>query len=53
MSSANCTGFRTLDNFTISFILYIIKSNGPNIDPCGTPHLICIKSESLVYNDTY
>ena len=31
MSSANSTGFRTVDTFTISFI-YNIKSNGPNID---------------------
>ena len=53
MSSAKSTGFRTLDNFTISFILYNIKSNGPNIDPCGTPHHIFVKSESLVLYDTY
>ena len=31
MASANSTGFRTVDTFTISFI-YNIKSNGPNID---------------------
>ena len=41
MSSANSTGFRTVDNFTISFI-YNVNSNGPNIDPCGTPHIIFI-----------
>ena len=34
-------GFKTVDTFTISFI-YNIKSNGPNIDPCGTPHIIFI-----------
>ena len=39
MPSANSTGFRTVDTFTISFI-YNIKSNGPNIDDCGTPHNI-------------
>ena len=38
-SSANSTGFKTVE--TISFI-YNIKSNGPNIDPCGTPHIIFI-----------
>ena len=37
MSYANSTGFKTVDPFTISCI-YTIKSNGPNIDPCGTPH---------------
>ena len=52
MSSANSTGFKTVDTFTISFI-YNIKSKGPNIDPCGTPHVIFIKSESLVLYDTY
>ena len=41
MSSANSTGFKTVDTLTISFI-YNIKSNGPNIDPCGTPHIIFI-----------
>ena len=39
MSSANSIGFRISDTFSISFI-YKIKSNGPNIDPCGTPHVI-------------
>ena len=37
----NSTGFKTVDTFTISFI-YNIKSNGPNIDPCETPHIIFI-----------
>ena len=41
MSSANSTGFKTVDTFTIS-IIYKIKSSGPNIDPCGTPHIIFI-----------
>ena len=36
MSSANSIGFRISDIFSILFILYKIKSNGPNIDPCGT-----------------
>ena len=39
MSSANSIGFRISDIFSISF-MYKIKSNGPNIDPCGTPHVI-------------
>ena len=39
MASANSTGCNTVDTFTISFI-YNIKSNGPNIDHCGTPHII-------------
>ena len=39
MSSANSTEFKTVD--TISLI-YKIKSSGPNIDPCGTPHIIFI-----------
>ena len=41
-----------LYTFTLS-LLYNIKSKGPNIDPCGTPHVIFIKSESLVLYDTY
>ena len=41
MSSANSTGFKTVYTFTISLI-YKIKSSGPNIDPCGTPHIIFI-----------
>ena len=31
--------------WTISF-MYILKNNGPNIDPCGIPILISSKSES-------
>ena len=42
MSSANSTGFKTVDTLTISFYIYNIQSNGPNIDPCGTPHIIFI-----------
>ena len=41
VSSANSIGFRISDTFSILFI-YKIKSNGPNIDPCGTPHVIVI-----------
>ena len=43
MSSTNSrpTGFKTVDTFTISLI-YKIKSSVPNIDPCGTPHIIFI-----------
>ena len=41
MSSANSTGFKTVDTFTISFI-YNVKCNGHNIDHCGTPHIIFI-----------
>ena len=52
MSSENSTRFKTVDTFTISFI-YNIKGKGPNIDHCGTPHVILIKSESLVFYDTY
>ena len=52
MSSPNSTGFKTLDNFAMSFI-YKIKSSGPNIDHYGTPHFIFIYSEYLVSYDTY
>ena len=38
MLSANSTGFKTFDTFTISSI-YNIKIIGPNIDHCGTPHI--------------
>ena len=48
-ASANSTGFRTVDTFY--YIMY--KRNGPNIDPCRTPHLIFIKYESLVIHDTF
>ena len=42
MSSANSTGFKTVDTFNISLI-YKIKSRGPNnIDLCGTQHIIFI-----------
>ena len=52
MSSANSIGFRISDTFSIPFI-YKIKSNGPNIDPCGTPHVIVIYFESALLYDTY
>ena len=43
MSSANSTGFRTFDTFILyHFFIYSIKSNWPNIDPCGTAHIIFI-----------
>ena len=34
---------KTVDTFT----------SGPSIDPCGTPHIIFTRSESLVLYDTY
>ena len=37
VSSAKRMNFNKDDEFTISFI-YIKKSNGPKIDPCGTPY---------------
>ena len=52
MSSANNIGFRISDTFSISFI-YKIKSNEPNIDPCGTPHVIVIYFESARLYNTY
>ena len=52
MSYASRIGFRISDIFSISFI-YKIKSNGPNIDPCGTPHVIVIYFESALLYDTY
>ena len=36
VSSANNMNSRRSEQFTISFI-YRIKSNGPKMDPCGTP----------------
>ena len=52
MSSANSIGFRISDTFLISFI-YKIKRNGPNIDPCGTPHVIVVYFEYALLYDTY
>ena len=52
MSSTNSIGFRISDIFSISFI-YKIKSNGSNIDPCRTPHVIVIYFESALLYDTY
>ena len=47
MSSANSIGFRISDTISISFI-YKIKSNGPNIDPCGTPHVTWFRRSIFV-----
>ena len=39
VSSANRTNSRTFDVFVMS-LTYSKNNNGPNIEPCGTPHKI-------------
>ena len=39
-------------NFMISF-MYIMKSCGPSIDPCGTPLVISVESDLLLPNWAY
>ena len=39
MSSAKSIGFIISETFPMTFI-YKMKSNEPNIDPCGTPQEI-------------
>ena len=51
VSSANKTKAKTVDELTMSLI-YIKNSNGPNIEPCGTPHLI-FKREDSTLSDRY
>ena len=40
VSSANSIGLRMLDTFTISFIYYMIKSNGPIMHPICYLHIV-------------
>ena len=51
VSSANKTKAKTVDEMTMSLI-YIKNSNGPNIEPCGTPHLIFKREDSTLSIDT-
>ena len=46
VSSAKRIYCNALDEHDISFT-YIKNNNGPRIDPCGTPHLIDKKSDSV------
>ena len=52
VSSANSIGLRMFETFTISFI-YMIKSNGPNMDPWGTPQVIFMYSDYVLLYNTY
>ena len=47
MSSAKSIGFIIYETCSMSFI-YKMKSNGPNIDPCGTPQEISLYSDSVL-----
>ena len=47
MSSAKSIGFIISETFSMSFI-YKMKSNGPNMDPCGTPQEISLHSDSVL-----
>ena len=41
------------DNFLLALtksFMYILKNNGPNIDPCGIPILISMRSEFWFHN---
>ena len=50
MSSAKSIGFIISETFSMSFI-YKMKSNGPNMDPCGTPQEISLHSDSVLLNN--
>ena len=52
MSSAKSIGFITSETCSMSFI-YNMKTNGPNIDPFGTPQDISLYSDSVLLNTTY
>ena len=45
VSSANKLSLNLLEEWTMSLI-YIKKSNGPKIDPCGTPKFVSTHLES-------
>eukprot|EP00732_Lithocolla_globosa_P005911 Lithocolla_globosa_v1_NODE_6458_length_1084_cov_178.950437.p2 type:complete len:158 gc:universal NODE_6458_length_1084_cov_178.950437:581-1054(+) len=45
VSSANMYGVECSKQFGKSF-MYKIKNKGPSMEPCGTPHVISIGSES-------
>ena len=47
MSSANSTGFETVDIVTITFIYIYVKRSGPRLYPCRMPHIMFIQSESV------
>ena len=51
-SNAKSIGFIISETCSMSLI-YKMKSNGPNIDPCGTPQEISLYSDSLLLNTTY
>ena len=51
VSSANKIKPKIGDELTMSLI-YIRNSNGPNIEPCGTPHLTFKREDSSLYIDT-
>ena len=52
VSSAKSIGFIISETCSMSF-MYKMKSNGPNIDPCGTPQEISLYSDSVLLNITY
>ena len=47
MSSANRKNFKVLEEIFMSLI-YRRKSIGPNILPCGTPHVMNFSSERML-----
>ena len=52
VSSANNIDMQASDTVDKSLI-YNKKSNGPNIDPCGTPQLICSVLDTMPLYVTY
>ena len=52
VSSANNMKFASLEASIISLIKRI-NSNGPNMDPWGTPHLTRVISDTMLSTDTY
>ena len=50
MSSANKIALEYVRQFGRSFV-YIMKSWGPNTDPCGTPHgIVCVDDLVKLYS---
>ena len=52
MSSPNKTKLN-LEDTAIMSLIYIINSNGPNTDPCGTPYVIAENLERTSPTDTH
>ena len=52
MSSANNRSLESVFMPRGRSLIYIINSNGPEIDPCGTPHFIVPKSNENFADDS-